>query len=178
MGIFDEDNVISSMDKEVINATNIKNNSYHRCIYGWLDPVEPSFSCDKSGELKMTHKSTYTRITIHTNSIRKAITFNLEISPMCRYEDKSGRMVYKILNPRHPVFINSSGEAPDCFILEVPKDTKEVTFISCLPKPLKKLPKVKGNVKVTYINRETYIKLKNGEKISISKWWNGHYENR
>ena len=63
-------------------------------------------------------------------------------------------------------------------MLDVPKGTKEVTIISILSKPLEKLPKIKGNVKVTYINRAPHIKLRKGEKISITKWWDGYYENR
>ena len=83
---------------------------------------------------------------------------------------------YKINRPSLPVLIARNQEIPDTFIFDVPAGTKEVTFVSFRETPLTKLPKVKGNVKINYINRSTSVDVAKNEKININKWWNGDYE--
>lgn len=181
MGIFDEDNVISSMDKKVVERANKFNHFYARVLSGFgLRTHTQTYSIDKRGKMKLCNDYFDKSITLRSVSdYRTSMTFNLKTSCISRFTDKSnGLDIYKIMDPTLPVIIEQSSEVPDCFILDVPKGTKEVTIISILSRPLEKLPKIKGNVKVTYINRAPNIKLRKGEKISITKWWDGYYENR
>ena len=181
MGIFDEDLVVNSMDKKVVERSNRVNFEYAQSISGvGLRNNTQSYAIDKRGKMKLCNAYFDKSITLRSADYRTSVTFNLKVSCISRFTDKSnGLDIYKIMDPTLPVIIErSSSKAPDCFMLDVPKGTKEVTIISILSKPLEKLPKIKGNVKVTYINRVPNIKLRKGEKISITKWWEGYYENR
>lgn len=179
MGIFDEDLVVISMDKEVIKQANFKNGVYYNNIAGFTSSQNQVFSINKDHRLKMIPKTSTVDIVISEKHGPGGKRFSLQVSTMTKYRDENGLDIYKIMDPSSPVFILSeTKDIPDCFILDVPKGTKEVTFVSCFDKPLTKLPKVKGNVKITYINRSRKIALKKGEKINISKWWDGYYENR
>ena len=181
MGVFDEDLVVESMDKKVVERTNRVNLDYARALSGvGLRNYTPTYSIDKRGKMKLCNAYFDKSITIRAAfDYRAAATFNLKVSCISRFTDKSnGLDIYKIMDPTLPVVIEQSFKTPDCFMLDVPKGTKEVTIISILQKPLEKLPNIKGNVKETYINRAPSIKLRKGEKISITKWWDGYYENR
>lgn len=181
MGVFDEDLVVESMDKEVVARTNRVNHDYSRALSGvGLRNNTPVYSIDKRGKMKLCNAYFDKSITLRgAYDYRNVVTFNLKASCISRFTDKSnGLDIYKIIDPTLPIIIEQSFKVPDCFMLDVPKGTKEVTIISILSKPLEKLPKIKGNVKVTYINRAPHIKLRKGEKISITKWWDGYYENR
>ena len=181
MGVFDEDLVIESMDKEVVKRTNRVNHDYSRSLSGvGLRSHIQVYSIDKRNKLKLCNAYFDKSITVRsTIDYRTNITFNLKASCISKFTDKSsGLDIYKIMDPTLPVIVERPSPAPDCFMLDVPKGTKEVTIISILQKPLEKLPKIKGNVKVTYINRAPNVKLRKGEKISITKWWDGYYENR
>lgn len=182
MGIFDEDLVVNSMDKEVVARTNRVNFDYAQSLSGvGLRSNTQVYAIDKRGKMKLCNACFDKPITLRSASdYRTSQTFDLKVSRISRFTDKSnGLDIYKIMDPTLPIIIErSSFKVPDCFMLDVPKGTKEVTIISILPKPLEKLPKIKGNVKVTYINRTPSIKLRKGEKISITKWWDGYYENR
>lgn len=182
MGVFDEDLVIESMDKKVVERTNRVNYDYSQSLSGvGLRNRIQIYSIDKRGKMKLCNAYFDKSITLRSASdYRTSVTFNLKVSCISRFTDKSnGLDIYKIMDPTLPVIIErSSSKTPDCFMLDVPKGTKEVTIISILSKPLEKLPKIKGNVKVTYINRAPNVKLRKGEKISITKWWDGYYENR
>ena len=181
MGVFDEDLVIDSMDKEVVTRTNRVNYDYTRALAGvGIRNHVPVYSIDKRGKMKLCNAYFDKSIILRSlTDYRTNVTFSLKASCISRFTDKSnGLDIYKIMDPTLPVIIEQPFNVPDCFMLDVPKGTKEVTFISILQKPLEKLPKIKGNVKVTYINRVPNIRLKKGEKISINKWWDGYYENR
>ena len=181
MGVFDEDLVIESMDKKVVERTNRVNLDYARALSGFGPRSNVQvYSIDKRGKMKLCNAYFNKSITLRSASdYRTSITFNLKVSCISRFTDKSnGLDIYKIMDPTLPVVIEQPFNVPDCFMLDVPKGTKEVTIISILQKPLEKLPKIKGNVKVTYINRVPNVKLRKGEKISITKWWDGYYENR
>lgn len=181
MGVFDEDLVIESMDKEVVARTNRVNYDYTRALSGvGIRNHMQVYSIDKRGKMKLCNAYFDKSITIRSLSdYRTNMTFSLKVSCISRFTDKSnGLDIYKIMDPTLPVIIEQPFNVPDCFMLDVPKGTKEVTIISILSKPLEKLPKIKGNVKVTYINRAPNVKLRKGEKISITKWWDGYYENR
>ena len=181
MGIFDEDLVVNSMDKEVVARTNRVNHDYSRALTGvGLRNNTPVYSIDKRGKMKLCNAYLDKSITLRgAYDYKNVATFNLKVSCISKFTDKSnGLDIYKIMDPTLPVISEQSFNVPDCFMLDVPKGTKEVTIISILSKPLEKLPKIKGNVKVTYINRVPHIKLRKGEKISITKWWDGYYENR
>lgn len=181
MGIFDEDLVVESMDKKVVKRTNRVNYDYARALSGvGLRNHTQVYSIDKRGKMKLRNAYFDKSITLRSVSdFRTSVTFSLKVSCISRFTDKSnGVDIYKIMDPTLPIIIEQSFKVPDCFMLDVPKGTKEVTIISILSKPLEKLPKIKGNVKVTYINRAPNIKLRKGEKISITKWWDGYYENR
>lgn len=181
MGVFDEDLVIESMDKEVVARTNRINYDYTRALAGvGIRNHVPVYSIDKRGKMKLCNAYFDKSITLRSASdYRTSVIFSLKVSCISRFTDKSnGLDIYKIMDPTLPVIIDQSFKVPDCFMLDVPKGTKEVTIISILSKPLEKLPKIKGNVKVTYINRVPNIRLRKGEKISINKWWDGYYENR
>lgn len=181
MGVFDEDLVIESMDKEVVARTNRVNYDYTRALAGvGLRNHVHAYSIDKRGKMKLCNAYFDKSITLRAVSdYRTSVTFNLKASCISRFTDKSsGLDIYKIMDPILPVIIEQPFNVPDCFMLDVPKGTKEVTIISILSRPLEKLPKIKGNVKVTYINRVPNVKLRKGEKISITKWWDGYYENR
>lgn len=181
MGVFDEDLVVESMDKEVVKRTNRVNQDYARALAGvGIRTHAPVYSIDKRGKMKLCNAYFDKSITLRSvTDYRTNVMFSLKVSCISRFTDKSnGLDIYKIMDPTLPVVIEQSFKTPDCFMLDVPKGTKEVTIISILQKPLEKLPKIKGNVKVTYINRTPIIKLRKGEKISITKWWDGYYENR
>ena len=181
MGIFDEDLVVNSMDKEVVARTNRVNFDYTQSLSGvGLRSNTQVYAIDKRGKMKLCNTYFNKSITLRsTSDYRTSETFDLKVSRISRFTDKSnGLDIYKIIDPILPIIIEQSFKVPDCFMLDVPKGTKEVTIISILSKPLEKLPKIKGNVKVTYINRAPNIKLRKGEKISITKWWDGYYENR
>lgn len=181
MGVFDEDLVVESMDKEVVKRTNRVNQDYARALVGVdIRTHVPVYSIDKRGKMKLCNAYFDKSITLRSVSdYRTNVMFSLKVSCINRFTDKSnGLDIYKIMDPTLPVIIEQPFNVPDCFMLDVPKGTKEVTIISILSKPLEKLPKIKGNVKVTYINRVPNIKLRKGEKISITKWWEGYYENR
>ena len=181
MGVFDEDLIVDSMDKAVVARTNRVNYDYSRALSGvGIRNHLSVYSIDKRGKIKLCNSYFDKSITLRSlTDYRTNVTFSLKVSCISRFTDKSnGLDIYKIMDPTLPVIIEQSYKIPDCFMLDVPKGTKEVTIISILSKPLEKLPKIKGNVKVTYINRVPNIKLKKGEKISITKWWDGYYENR
>ena len=181
MGVFDEDLVVESMDKEVVKRTNRVNYDYSRSLSGvGLRSHVQVYSIDKRNKMKLCNAYFDKSIVLRSVSdYRTSTTFNLKASCISRFTDKSsGLDIYKIMDPTLPVIIEQPFNVPDCFMLDVPKGTKEVTIISILSRPLEKLPKIKGNVKVTYINRVPNVKLRKGEKISITKWWDGYYENR
>lgn len=181
MGIFDEDLVVNSMDKKVVERSNRVNFDYAQSLSGvGLRNNTQSYAIDKRGKMKLCNAYFDKSITLRSVSdYRTNVMFSLKVSCISRFTDKSnGLDIYKIMDPTLPVIIEQPFNVPDCFMLDVPKGTKEVTIISILSKPLEKLPKIKGNVKVTYINRVPNIKLRKGEKISITKWWEGYYENR
>lgn len=182
MSVFDEDLVEVAMDKEVIKNANVKNAKYANCIDGWMGHEEMMFTLMKGSgmrEIRRVERSTIHYILIRQRrEVLNTVSFPLEISTLSRFSDQNGLWRFKINIPSLPVVIISESEAPDCFVLDVPAGTKEVTFVSFFDKPLKKLPKIRGNVKITYINRPLKVNLKKGEKINIMKWWRGEYENR
>lgn len=182
MSVFDEDLVEVAMDKEVIKNANAKNANYANCIDGWVGHEEMMFTLMKGSgmrDIRRVERTTTYHIVIRSRrELLNKVSFPFEISTLSRFSDHDGLFRYKINIPSLPVVIRSESEAPDCFVLEVPAGTKEVTFVSFFDKPLKKLPKVRGNVKITYINRPLKVNLKKGEKINVMKWWRGEYENR
>lgn len=182
MSVFDEDLVEVAMDKEVIKNANAKNANYASCIDGWVGHEEMMFTLMKGSgmrDIRRVERTTTYHIVIRSRrEVLNKVSFPFEISTLSRFSDQDGLFRFKINIPSLPVVIRNESEAPDCFVLEVPAGTKEVTFVSFFDKPLKKLPKVRGNVKITYINRPLKVNLKKGEKINITKWWRGEYENR
>lgn len=182
MSVFDEDLIEVSMDKEVIKNTNDKNANYARCMAGWVGHEEMMFTLMKGngmrGIRRVERSSIYHVIIRSIQKIMYRVSFPFEISTVSRFSDQNGLVRFKINIPSLPVVINSDIDVPDCFIFDVPAGTKEVIFVSFFDKPLKKLPKVRGDVKITYINRPLKVNLKKGEKINIEKWWRGEYENR
>ena len=180
MGLFDENEKIETLDKEVIEACNQKNRQAVSIFEGWTSKDKMSYVMTKDGSLRSVPPSaTYDlRLTSKRGVYNgyNAKSISLEISSLSQYKDKDGLMHFKINRPSLPVVIRRDMEIPDCFIFDVPEGTKEVTFITFRAVPLAKLPKVKGNVKVNYINRNTCICIRPNEKINISKWWNGDYE--
>lgn len=182
MSVFDEDLVEVTMDKEVIKNANAKNASYANCIDGWVGHEEMMFTLMKGSgmrDIRRVERTTTHHIVIRSRrEIMNKVSFPFEISTLSRFSDQDGLFRFKINIPSLPVVIRGESEAPDCFIFDVPAGTKEITFVSFFDKPLKKLPKVRGNVKITYINRPLKVNLKKGEKINVMKWWRGEYENR
>lgn len=182
MSVFDEDLVEVAMDKEVIKNANAKNASYANCIDGWVGHEEMMFTLMKGSgmrDIRRVERTTTHHIVIRSRrEIMNKVSFPFEISTLSRFSDQDGLFRFKINIPSLPVVIRGESEAPDCFIFDVPAGTKEITFVSFFDKPLKKLPKVRGNVKITYINRPLKVNLKKGEKINVTKWWRGEYENR
>lgn len=182
MSVFDEDLVEVAMDKEVIKNANAKNAKYASCIDGWVGHEEMMFTLMKGSgmrDIRRVERTTTYHIVIRSRrEVLNKVSFPFEISTLSRFSDQDGLFRFKINIPSLPVVIRNESEAPDCFVLDVPAGTKEVTFVSFFDKPLKKLPKVRGNVKITYINRPLKVNLKKGEKINVTKWWRGDYENR
>jgi len=182
MSVFDEDLVEVAMDKEVIKNANAKNASYASSIDGWVGHEEMMFTLMKGSgmrDIRRVERTTTHHIVIRSRrEVMNKVSFPFEISTLSRFSDQDGLFRFKINIPSLPVVIRSESEAPDCFIFDVPAGTKEITFVSFFDKPLKKLPKVRGNVKITYINRPLKVNLKKGEKINVTKWWRGEYENR
>lgn len=182
MSVFDEDLVEVTMDKEVIRNANAKNARYASNIDGWVGHEEMMFTLMKGSgmrDIRRVERTTTYHIVIRSRrEVMNKVSFPFEISTLSRFSDQDGLFRFKINIPSLPVVIRNESEVPDCFILDVPAGTKEVTFVSFFDKPLKKLPKVRGNVKITYINRPLKVNLKKGEKINITKWWRGEYENR
>lgn len=182
MSVFDEDLIEVAMDKEVIKNTNIKNTKYAKCIEGWVGREEMMFTLMKGSgmrDIRRVERTTTYHIVIRSRrEIMNKVSFPFEISTLSKFSNQDGLFRFKINIPSLPVVICSAMDVPDCFIFDVPAGTKEVTFVSFFDKPLKKLPKVRGDVKITYINRPLIINLKKGEKINIMKWWRGEYENR
>lgn len=177
MGLFDENEKIETLDKEVIEACNQKNKNAAYIFEGWTSKDRMSYVMAKDGSLRSVPPSaTYDLRLTSKSSVYNAKSITLEISSLSQYKDKDGLMHFKINRPSLPVVIRRDMEIPDCFIFDVPEGTKEVTFITFRAVPLAKLPKVKGNVKVNYINRNTCICIRPNEKINVSKWWNGDYE--
>ena len=182
MSVFDEGLIEVAMDKEAIKRANAKNTKYANCIEGWVGHEEMMFTLMKGSGMRDIHRTeratAYPVIIRSRREVMNRVSFPFEISTLSKFTDRDGLFRYKINIPSLPVIIRSVSEAPDCFILDVPTGTKEVTFVSFFDKPLKKLPKVRGNVKITYINRSLWVDLKKREKINIEKWWRGEYENR
>lgn len=182
MSVFDEGLVEASMDEEVIKNANAKNARYANCIEGWVGHKEMTFTLMKGSGMRDIHRverSTTYRVVIRSRrELMNRVDFPLEISTLSKFFDRDGLVRFKINIPSLPIVIRSRADVPDCFILDVPTETKEITFVSFFDKPLKKLPKVRGDVKITYINRPLEVDLKKGEKINIMKWWRGEYENR
>lgn len=182
MSVFDEDLVEVAMDKEVIKNANAKNANYAGCIDGWVGHEEMMFTLMKGSgmrNIRRVERTTTHHVVIRSRrGVMNKVSFPFEISTLSRFSDENGLFRFKINIPSLPVIITSETEVPDCFVLDVPAGTKEVTFVSFFNKPLEKLPKVRGNVKITYINRPLRVNLKKGEKINVMKWWRGEYENR
>lgn len=182
MSVFDEDLVEVTMDKEVIKNANAKNANYANCIEGWVGHEEMMFTLMKGSgmrDIRRVERTTTYHIVIRSRrEAMNRVSFPFETSTLSKFSDRDGLVRFKINIPSLPVVIRGISEASDCFIFDVPAGTKEVTFVSFFDKPLKKLPKVRGNVKITYINRPLKVNLKKGEKINIMKWWRGEYENR
>ena len=182
MSVFDEDLIEVSMDKEVIKNTNIKNTKYAKCIEGWVGREEMMFTLMKGSgmrDIRRVERTTTYHIVIRSRrEVTNKVSFPFEISTLSSFYDQNGLFRFKINIPSLPVVIGHEIDAPDCFMFDVPAGTKEVIFVSFFDKPLKKLPKVRGDVKITYINRPLKVNLKKGEKINIEKWWRGEYENR
>ena len=182
MSVFDEDLIEVSMDKEVIKRANAKNQDYADCIEGWVGHNEMMFTLIKGSgmrDIRRTQRATIYPVVIRSRrEVMNRASFPFEISTLSKFTDRDGLFRYKINIPSLPVIIRNGSDSPDCFILDVPTGTKEVTFVSFFDKPLKTLPKVRGSVKITYINRPLIVNLKKGEKINIEKWWRGEYENR
>lgn len=182
MSVFDEDLVEVAMDKVSIMTANAKNANYASCIDGWVGHEEMMFTLMKGSGMRNIRRvertTTYHIVIRSRREVMNKVSFPFEISTLSRFSDENGLFRFKINIPSLPVVIRSGSEVPDCFIFDVPTGTKEITFVSFLDKPLEKLPKVRGNVKITYINRPLKVNLKKGENINIMKWWRGEYENR
>ena len=182
MSVFDEDLVEVSMDKEVIKNANAKNAKYTNCIEGWVGHEEMMFTLMKGSgmrDIRRVERATTYHIVIRSRrEVMNKVSFPFEISTLSKFFDRDGLVRFKINIPSLPVVIRSGADIPDCFILDVPAGTKEITFVSFFYYLFKKLPKVRGDVKITYINRPLTVNLKKGEKINIEKWWRGEYENR
>ena len=177
MGLFDENEKMDNLDDEVIEASNKKNQKAVVCFDGWVRKDSTSYVLAKDGSLKVCPKSESYEVRLTSKkSVYNSTHISLEISSLSTYKDVHGLQRYKINRPSLPVIIVRNQEIPDTFIFDVPAGTKEVTFVSFREIPLTKLPKVKGNVKINYINRSTSVDVAKNEKININKWWNGDYE--
>lgn len=181
MGIFDDEvNKLKDLDETVIKSCNEKNAKCIHMFEGWVRRDSVSYVIAKDGSLKPCPKSSTYEVGLHVAgdlfSNHNSTIITIESSSLSSYKDKTGLQRFKINRPSLPVIITRKLEIPDTFMFDVPEGTKEVTFLSFFDRPLKTIPKVKGNVKVNYINRATAVHIKRNEKINVMKWWAGCYE--